>query len=225
MARLQVLVYWNNLSLVLETTLPSWKLCQRNFLWKSNNLPKARMTVCVGLLAGIVTLMVDPFWYTPCWMKLATMTPLGAFGGFQVMLTDFSVFSSYLSSDTGPGAVGWMQGYVNNVCILVKGLAAQRYNMWENGMCNAVATVAEKRSSTCHTPNNSLDCNVWKWEADVNRPAPAVVVAATLHTYLVYGFKLVKLWEVDWGESKVGSCTATVSFWTTAPCVSSSWTI
>ena len=75
-------------------------------MWKSNNLPKARMTVCVGLLASIVTLVVDSSWYTPCSTMYSTMIPLRSFGGFQVMLTDLSVFSSYLSSDTGPGAVG-----------------------------------------------------------------------------------------------------------------------
>ena len=33
------------------------------------------------------------------------MSPLGSFGGFQVMLTEVSVSSSLLSSDTGPGTI------------------------------------------------------------------------------------------------------------------------
>ena len=84
---------------------------------KSNNLPKSRMTVCVGPLAFIVTFVVDSSWYTPCSTRYA-ITPLGSFGGFQVMLTEVSVFSSYLSSDTGPGAVG--KERVHKKIILVK---------------------------------------------------------------------------------------------------------
>ena len=47
---------------------------------------------------------------------------------------------------------------------------------------------------------NSLHCsvrNLAEVRTDVNGPAPAVVVAATLHTYLVYGFKLVRLRASD----------------------------
>ena len=32
---------------------------------KSNNLPKARMTAYIGLMASIVTFLVDSSWYTP----------------------------------------------------------------------------------------------------------------------------------------------------------------
>ena len=40
--------------------------CAWVFMRKNNNLPKAWMTVFIGLLACIVTLVVNSFWYTPC---------------------------------------------------------------------------------------------------------------------------------------------------------------
>ena len=63
------------------------------------------MTVYFGPPASIVTFVVVSFWYTPCSTKYALMSPLGSFGGFQVMFTEVSVSPSELSSDTGPGAI------------------------------------------------------------------------------------------------------------------------
>ena len=84
--------------------------------------------------------------------------------------------------------------YIENVCKVW--LHGTIYSMCTCGYAITklyTVAVAEKEETLWHTSNNSLDCNVWKWEADVNGPAPAVVVAATLHMYLVYDFKLVKL--------------------------------
>ena len=92
------------------------------------------MTEYVGLLASIVTLVFDSYWYTPCSTMYNAMTPLGSFGGLQVMLTEVSAFPSYLSSDTGPGAVGYIKEMVFRKCILVKGLAAQHYNFCRYAM-------------------------------------------------------------------------------------------
>ena len=60
----------------------------------SNNLPKARMTVCVVLLTSIVTFVVDSLRYTPYSTMYFAMTPLGSLGGFQLTLTDMYVISS-----------------------------------------------------------------------------------------------------------------------------------
>ena len=63
-----------------------------NNMHSNNYLPNSWMTVCIGLQASISTLVNDSFLlYTPYSTKYATMTPLGSFGGFQVMLTEVSV--------------------------------------------------------------------------------------------------------------------------------------
>ena len=67
-------------------------------------------------------------------------------------------------------------------------------------MCHIAATVARKVNYQNSTPYNSLHSIVRNWvevRAEVNGPAPAEVVAATLHKYLVYGFKLVRLKASD----------------------------
>ena len=116
---LQVLLLWGLLeTLWLVHTLAD-KCDWVPYMRKGNNLPKAPMTVCVDLLACIVTFIVDSTWYTPCSKMYSIMIPLGSFGGFQVMLTEVSVISLYISLDTGPGAVGWRQENIEK-CILVK---------------------------------------------------------------------------------------------------------
>ena len=63
-----------------------------NIMQSNNYLPNSWMTVCIGLLASIFTLVNDSFLlYTPYFIKYATITPLGSFGGFQVMLTEVSM--------------------------------------------------------------------------------------------------------------------------------------